>query len=116
MKVSYEEGLTNSFGLRRRRVGGNDRALSVRSGGNVGQLIELRNQIFHVPTLSFAWGRQHQLDRYGEARLDMAESKNLCMRGKFQTREPGDPLRLWGQAVMAHHQSDQRTSLRAMLV
>ncbi len=114
MKVSYEEGLTNSFGLRRRCDCGNNVVLSVRAGGSVGQLIELRNQIFHVPTLSFSWGRQHQLDRYGEASLDMAESKNLCMRGKFQTREPGSPIRPWG--VMTLSQGDQRTSMRARLV
>ena len=116
MKVSYEEGLTNCFGPRRRCDRGNNVALSVRAGGSVGQLIELRNQCFHVPTLSCTWGRQHRLDRYGKDSLDMAESKNLSMRGKFQTREPGSPICPWGHVVMTHHQGDQRTSLRASLV
>jgi hypothetical protein len=116
MRVSYEEGLANHFGLRRRGECGNAVVRSVCPGGNVGQLIELRNQYFHVPTVSYASGRQHWDTRYGKCDLDMAESKNLRMRGKFQTREPGDPLCLWGQAVMAHHQGDQKTSLRVMLV
>ncbi len=116
MKVSYEEGLTNSVGLRRRCDRGNNVVLSVRAGGSVGQLIELRNQYFHVPTLSFAWGRQHRLYRYGEDSLDMAESKNLSMRGKFQTREPGSPICPWSQVEMTHCLGDQRTSLRVILV
>jgi len=116
MKVSYEEGIANHFGLRRRCEGGNVRALSVRAGGSVGQLIELRNRIFHVPTVSCASGRQHWVTRYGKCVLDMAESKNLCMRGKFQTREPGEPIGSWGHVVTTHHQDGQRTSLRAMLV
>ncbi len=116
MKVSYEEGLTNYFGLRRRCDEGNNVVLSVRAGGSVGQLIELRNQVFHVPTVSYASGRQHQLHRFGEGSLDMAESKNLCMRGKFQTREPGSPICPWGQVVMTHCQGDQRTSMSAILV
>ena len=115
MKVSYEEGLANYFGLRRRDECGNASLLSVRAGGSVGQLIELRNQDFHVRTVSCASGRQHWNTRHGECVLDMAESKNLCMRGKFQTREPGDPTCSWGQAVTAHHQDGQRTSLRVML-
>ena len=115
MKVSYEEGLTNYFGLRRRCDEGNDVVLSVRAGGSVGQLIELRNQVFHVPILSFAWGRQHQLHRFGKGSLDMAESKNLCMRGKFQTREPGSPISPWSHVAMTHDQGGQRTA-RVMLV
>ena len=100
MKVSYEEGLTNYFGPQRRCDGGNNVVLSVRVGGSVGQLIELRNQCFHVPTLSFAWGRQHRLYRHGEDSLDMAESKNLCMRGKPKTQEPGDPIGPKGESII----------------
>ena len=36
MKVSYEEGLTNYSGLRRRCDEGNNVVLSVRAGGSVG--------------------------------------------------------------------------------
>ncbi|TWU19234.1 hypothetical protein Poly21_14050 [Allorhodopirellula heiligendammensis] len=116
MRVSYEEGLANYFGLRRRSDEGNNIALSVRAGGSVGQLIELRNQVLHVPTVSCASGRQHQLYRQGEDSLGMAESKSLCMRGKFQTREPGSPICPWGHVAMTHDQGGQRTSPREILV
>jgi len=113
MRVSYEENLTNCFGPRRRY---GKSVLSVRAGGSVGQLIELRNQYFHVPTAS--WRREGNTSYTVLVRdsLDMAESKNLCMRGKFQTREPGSPTCPWGHVAMTHGQGDQRTSPRAMLV
>jgi len=57
--------------------------------GELGHLIELRNQYFHVPTAS--WRREGKTTSYTvwvRDSLDMAESKNpMCMRGKFPNAE-----------------------------
>jgi hypothetical protein len=115
MKVSYEEGLANYFGLRRRCDCGNNVVLSVRAGGSVGQLL----------SSEISASRRRPCHGKGKAKpvtplsarrgLGLAESMNPCMRGKFQTREPGSPICLWGHVVMTHRQSDQRTA-RVMLV
>ncbi|TWT68233.1 hypothetical protein Pan14r_04760 [Crateriforma conspicua] len=90
MRVFYEEGLANCFGPCRRCDEGNDVVLSIRSGGNVGQL--LSSGIFMLPCADFVLtrGRQHRVDRYlGEIDANTAESVNLCMRGhsKRENRE-----------------------------
>src|SRR6056297_3046802 len=91
MKVSYEEGPANHFGLRRRCEGGNVRALSVCAGGSVGQLMSSE---IRVPRCRPCHGKGKAtpvVPLTARHDLDLAESLNLCMRGKFQTREPGDP-------------------------
>ena len=113
MKVSYEEDLANHFGLRRRCDCGNNVVLSVRAGGSVGQLLSSeisttmcrpchgKGKATPVTPLSARWNP------------DMAESMNLCMRGKFQTREPGDPTHPSG--CLGNGEGGQRTSMRARL-
>jgi hypothetical protein len=113
MKVSYEEGLANYFGLRRRCEGGNVRALSVRAGGSVGQLMSSEIRVPRcrpchdkgkaTPTIP-------PLARHGP---DLAESLNLCMRGKFQTREPGDPT---GSSGCFGDREDGQRTARARLL
>ena len=91
MKVSYEEGLANHFGPRRRCDCGNKVVLSVRAGGSVGQLLssEIRTSMCRP---CHSKGKATPVTPPAARCVsDMAESQNLCMRGKFQTREPGDP-------------------------
>ena len=91
MKVSYEEELASHFGLRRRCEGGNVHALSVRAGGSVGQLMSSE---IRAPRCRPCHGKGKATPvtpLAARCDSDLAESLNLCMRGKFQTREPGDP-------------------------
>ena len=92
MKVSYEEGLANHFGPRRRCDGGNDVVLSVRHGASVGQLwsSEITTSVCR---LSLCQGKATPgRSNSGQIDRDTAESKNLCMRGHSLAREPGDPI------------------------
>lgn len=112
MKVSYEEGLANYFGPRRRCDGGNNVVLSVRAGGSVGQLMSSE---IRVPRCRPGHGKgKATLDMPLVARHDpdLAESLNLCMRGKFQTREPGDPT---GSSDRFGDREDGQRTARAML-
>jgi hypothetical protein len=92
MKVSYEEGLANCFGPRRRCDEGNDVVLSVRSGGHVGQL--LSSEIFMLPwaDLVLTRGRQHRNERSGKIEAATAEPVNLCMRGNSKRENREIPL------------------------
>ena len=91
MKVSYEEGLANHFGLRRRCDEGNNVVLSVRAGGSVGRLLS-SEIITSMCRPCHVMGKATPVTPLpARCGMGMAESKNLCMRGKFQTREPGDP-------------------------
>ena len=100
MKVSYEERLATDFGLRRRCDCGNNVVLSVRAGGNAGQLSSseiLTSVCRPCPDK----GKATSLcSLFGESIVDTAESVNLSMRGKSKTREPGDPN---GPKLTAHH-------------
>ena len=84
MKVSYEEGLANRFGLARRGGFGNGPVLSVRSQGERRPAIELRHHQFRVPILSGQG--EGEIGRFanGENRSDAAESENLSMRGNLK--------------------------------
>jgi len=89
VKVFYEEGLANCFGLRRRCDEGNDVVLSVRIGGNVGQLLSseiLTSVCRPCPDKGKAISDRPLL---GKVDPDAAESVNLCMRGhsKRENRE-----------------------------
>jgi hypothetical protein len=113
MKVSYEEDLANHFGLRRRCDCGNNVVLSVRAGGSVGQLLssEIRTSMCRP---CHSKGKATPVTP-PSARCDpdMAESMNLCMRGEFQTREPGDPTRPSG--CLGNGEGVQRTFRRVRL-
>ena len=91
MKVSYEEGLANHFGLRRRCDRGNKVVLSVRAGGSVGQLLNSEIRTSRCRPCHVKGKAIPSTPRMARCDSDMAESQNLSMRGKFQTREPGDP-------------------------
>ena len=89
MTVSYEEGLANYFGLRRRCDEGNNVVLSVRAGGNVGQLLssEIITSVCRpCPDKGKATSPRSLV---GKIVADTAESTNLCMRGnpKRENRE-----------------------------
>jgi hypothetical protein len=100
MKVSYEERLATDFGLRRRCDSGNNVVLSVRAGGNAGQLLS-SEIIISVCRPCPDKGKATSLcSRNGKSTVDTAESVNLSMRGKSKTREPGDPN---GPKLTAHH-------------
>src|SRR6056297_2434293 len=92
MKVSYEEDLAYHFGLRRRCEGGNVCALSVRAGGSVGQLMSSEIRVFGCRPCHGREKATPLASSMARCKLDPAESLNLCMRGKFQTREPGEPI------------------------
>ncbi len=91
MKVSYEEGLANYFDLRRRCEGGNVHALSVCAGGSVGQLMSSEIRVSRCRPCHGKGKATPIMPLSARHDPDLAESMNLCMRGKFQTREPGDP-------------------------
>jgi hypothetical protein len=89
MKVSYEERLAIDFGLRRRCDEGNDVVLSVRAGGNAGQLLSseiLTSVCRPCPDKGKATSPR---SLYGRIVADTAESVNLSMRGnpKRENRE-----------------------------
>jgi hypothetical protein len=92
MKVSYEEGLANHFGLRRRCDCGNNVALNVRAGGSVGQLMSSEIRVSGCRPCHGVGKTTSVTPLMARREPDPAESLNLCMRGKFQTREPGDPI------------------------
>lgn len=92
MRVSYEERLANDFGPRRRCVGGNDRVLSVRSGGSVGPAMELRNHSFCLLTLSIQGESDTTASVLGKLAVETAESKNWCMRGHSKRENREIPL------------------------
>lgn len=92
MRVSYEEGLANHFGLRRRGEDGNVLALSVRTGGSVGQLMSSEIRASGCRPCHGVGKTTSVTPLMARRDPDPAESLNLCMRGKFQTREPGDPI------------------------
>ncbi len=92
MIVSYEEGLANHFGLRRRCDGGNNVALSVRAGGSVGQLLSSEISTSRCRPCHGKGKATPVTPLLARRDSGLAESMNLCMRGKFQTREPGDPI------------------------
>src|SRR6056297_1518611 len=110
MKVSYEEGPANHFGLRRRCEGGNVRALSVRAGVSVGQLMSSEIRVFRCRPCHGRGKAISGAPLTARRVLDLAESLNLSMRGKFQTREPGGPISLWSRALWADCHSGQRTA------
>lgn len=89
MKVSYEERLAIDFGLRRRCDEGNNVVLSIRAGGNAGQLLssEIITSVCRpCPDRGKATSQRSLL---GKIEADTAESVNLCMRGnpKRENRE-----------------------------
>lgn len=92
MKVSYEEDLANHFGLRRRCDEGNDVVLNVRAGGSVGQLMSSEISVFGCRSCHGREKATPPASSSARCVVDPAESLNLSMRGKFQTREPGDPI------------------------
>ena len=94
MRVSYEENLTNYFGLQRRGDLHTEIVLSVRAKGNAGQPLSSRPKHTNRAPLSCAdpvltGRRQHRAHRFGKVRTDTAESTNLSMRGhsKRENRE-----------------------------
>jgi hypothetical protein len=115
MKVSCGERLAIDFGLRRRCGEGNDTVLSVRAGGNVGQLLSseiLTSVCRPCPDMGKATSRRSQI---GKIDVDTAESMKLCMRGnpKRENREiPSIPSVV---PPAANCLDAQRTSPRARL-
>jgi len=92
MKVSYEKGLANCFGLRRRCGEGDDTVLSIRAGGSVGQLMSseiLTSVCRPCPDKGKATSQRSLL---GKIVADTAESENLCMCGNPKRASPGDPI------------------------
>jgi hypothetical protein len=113
MKVSYEERLANYFGLRRWCDSGNNIVLSVRAGGSVGQLSSSEISTSRCRPCH-GKGKAIPVTPLSARRdLDLAESLNLCMRGKFRTREPGDPI---GSSCRFGDYEDGQRTARVMLI
>jgi hypothetical protein len=110
VKVFYEESLANCFGPDRRCDEGNDIVLSVRSGGNVGQLSS--SEILTPACRPCPDKGKATSDRplHGEVGSDAAESVNLCMRGHSK-RENREIL----SATEPHAWSGQGTAQRESL-
>jgi hypothetical protein len=100
MKVSYEERLATDFGLWRRCDCGNNVVLSVRTRGNAGKLMSSEIITFVCRPCPDRGKATSHCSRKGKNGVDTAESKNLSMRGKSKTREPGGPI---GPKFNAHH-------------
>ena len=113
MKVSYEEDLANYFGLRRRCDEGNNVVLSVRAGGSVGQLMSSEIRASRCRPCHGKGKTTSVTPTMARCDPNLAESLNLCMRGKFQTREPGDPIGSSGR--LGDREDGQRTA-RVMLI
>ena len=115
MKVSYEEGLANCFGLRRRCGEGDDTVLSIRAGGSVGQLMssEILTSVCRLCPVRGKATPGRSL--FGEIDTDTAESLNLCMRGnpKRENREISSVPSV--EPIAANCLDGQRTSSRARL-
>ena len=115
MKVSYEEELAIHFGLQRRGGSGNGIVLSVRAKGNAGQPLSSEITTFACRSRPDLEKATSLVPLYGEARVDAAESENLCMRGhsKRENREILFVPR--AKPIAVPSEDGQRTSPRALL-
>jgi hypothetical protein len=113
MKVSYEERLAIDFGLRRRCDEGNDVVLSVRAGGNAGQLMSSEILTSMGRPCSVRGKATAYRSLFGKIDTTTAESLNLCMRGNPKRKNREIPLAPW--STRGGYRDAQRTSLRARL-